>query len=433
MTSANLSEEPIAIKNEEAKNRLSSIADAFLLHDREILIRADDSVGIIINKNERLIRRSRGYVPKPLLIENLKSDILAVGAELKNTVCLTSENKAFMSQHIGDLTNYTAYKFFEETISHLPRIMDVKPEYIVHDMYPDYLSRKWAKQQNFSKTFAVQHHHAHMGAVMAENGLDENVIGVMLDGTGYGYDGTIWGGEIFIGNYTALKRFAHLEPLKLPGGDTAVKEPWRIAYSYLYNAFDGVPPQLKLFEDYPIDTVRQMLDKNINSPVASSMGRLFDAVSVLAGGPASIRYEAEAAIRLMHSVESLDFQPYRIKPITDSVIPVKNLIKQVYKDVIENKSIPEIAAKFHLTITDILIDAVTQAYHDTGIKKIALSGGVFQNEVLLTLMENKLRKKNFEVYSHSKLPTNDGSISFGQAVIAGQLLNQNMEKVNYST
>lgn len=433
MTSANLSEEPIAIKNAEAKERLKKIADAFILHDREILIRADDSVAFCVNGKERMLRRSRGFVPKPFIINELLPKILSVGAELKNTICITTENKAFLSQHIGDLTNYAAYKFFQATVAHLQKIMDVSPGYAAHDLHPNYLSTKWTKAQTQLKSFAIQHHHAHMGAAMAEYGLNEDVIGVILDGTGYGYDGTIWGGEILTGNYTEFKRCSYLEPYPLPGGDAAVKEPWRIAYSYLYSAFNGTPPKLKLFEDFPVDIIKEMLKKNINTPFTSSMGRLFDAVSVLTGGPVQIRYEAEAAIQLMHLVNSLEYDPYEIDYTINSYIPLKGLLRQIYSDVGNNIPKEKIAAKFHITITDLLIEAVNKARKETGINKVVISGGVFQNELLLTLMENKLKQLKYEVYSHSKLPPNDGSISLGQAVIASELIRNKMDNVNYIT
>ena len=429
MTSANLSEEPIAIKNEDAKERLKNIADAFLFHDREILIRADDSVAIIINKQERILRRSRGYVPKALPLLQESPPILGLGAELKNTICLTKEKSAFVSQHIGDLTNLRAYEFFTNTIEHLQNLMDAKAEYLAFDLHPDYLSSKWARNNNGFKSFEVQHHHAHLASCMLENRLDEKVIGLILDGTGFGYDGTIWGGEVLIGDYVEIERFAHLERFPLPGGDAAAKEPWRTALSYVYNSFDREIPSSKIFDRFPTKNVLQIIEKNINSPLTSSAGRLFDAVAFLAGGPEKIRYEAEAAIHLTQAVTELNAKTFFYDEFDarSKIISLKKLVRNIFEAAVSGEAFTQIANRFHSTLTQMLTEACIAASDRHQIKKIVLSGGVFQNEILLTQIENKLREEGFEVFSHSKIPTNDGGISFGQAGVASKLIVKNLD------
>jgi len=433
MTSANFSEEPIEITNDGAKNNLSEVADSFLFHNRDILIRADDSVGMFINNKQRIIRRSRGFVPKPFFIKKSGIAVLGVGAELKNTICLLKNDKAFISQHIGDLTNFSAHQFFRETINYQQKIIDCKAEYVGYDLHPDYLSTRWAKEESGLPSFGVQHHHAHMASCMCEHDLKNDVIGIILDGTGYGIDNTIWGGEVLIGNYTKVKRFAHLENIPLPGGDAAIKEPWRIAVSYLYHAFDGKLPPMDFLEKRNTDIVLQMLAKKINSPLTSSAGRLFDAVSVLCGGPNTIRYEAQAAIELMQKVETMDVEAYLIneKEIKLKSISLKTLIRNVVEDVEKNVPSSIVSAKFHKTFAQLLIKKAEQAWNETNINDIVLSGGVFQNEVLLELMENELQLKGFNVYSHSKIPTNDGGISFGQVMVVNELITKGMRQVEF--
>ncbi len=435
MTSANLSEEPIAIDEDDARSRLSGIADAFLMHNREILIRADDSVAFVINEKERIIRRSRGYVPKTFSLLKAGPSILALGAELKNTIAISKNENVFISQHIGDLTNLLAYEYFKETISHLQKIMNVKADYYACDLHPDYLSTKWAVESNGLKRFIVQHHHAHMASCMLENKINEKVIGVILDGTGLGYNNTIWGGEILIGDYTGFERFAHLEQIPLPGGDVAAKEPWRIAVSYLNYAFDEDLPYLRSFEEYPVKSVIEMIKKNINSPLTSSTGRLFDAVSAMAGGPHKIRYEAEAAIHLTQAVEKINGELYDHDKIDieKGVISLKKFLRSICKDVKLKRSFQEIAERFHSTFAEILVSAVSEAANYNGITKVVLSGGSFQNEILLTLLENKLSVAGFEVFSHSRIPTNDGGISFGQIAIASKLLDENLSSPVYKS
>lgn len=433
MTSANFSEEPIEITNEGAKENLLKVADSFLFHNRDILIRADDSVAMIINNKQRIIRRSRGFVPRPFFIKKPGGQILGVGAELKNTICLLKDDKAFISQHIGDLTNYSAHQFFIETIGYVQKIIDCRAKYVGYDLHPDYLSTRWAKEENILPAFGVQHHHAHMASCMGEHNLENDVIGIILDGTGFGIDNTIWGGEIFVGGYTKVKRYAHLEPLPLPGGDAAIREPWRIAYSYLYHAFNAKLPPFDFLENAGSNLISQMLYRKINTPLTSSAGRLFDAVSVICGGSKIIRYEAQAAIELMQKVESLEVEPYKIDEpgLKEKAIPLKPLIQNVAADSINKVPASIISARFHKTLAKLLIKKCEQARAETKINDVVLSGGVFQNEILLEFMENELQHLCFNVYSHSQIPTNDGGISFGQVMVVKELLSAGMQKVDY--
>ena len=430
MTSANLSEEPIAISNDDARERLVNIADAFLMHDRDILIRVDDSVLLAVNDQPVFLRRSRGYAPRPVFIRDSGPSILAVGAELKNTVCLINGNKAFLSQHIGDLENLRANDSFASSIEHLQKIFETKPDAIIHDLHPGYFSTKWAKEQNEIPLIGVQHHHAHMASVMAEWKLDEPVIGIILDGTGYGYDKTIWGGEILQGDYLNIKRLACFEPMPLPGGDAAIKEPWRIAFAYLYQTFKEQIPGLPFFCNKPVDIIKQMIDKNINCILTSSCGRLFDAVAAMSGGRTEIRYEAQAAIELMQSVRTLDVRPFEYE-IQDPHIPLRPILESVVNALRKKTDFIMIAARFHKTLIEIFTQTAIQARKQSGINTIVLSGGVFQNEIINKYLGISLLKHEFRVYQQKQVPANDGGISLGQAAIGQKLMISGQKSVNF--
>ena len=420
MTSANYSEEPICIDNNETFERLKSIADYFLIHNRDIYLRSDDSVAIHLANKTRYLRRSRGIVPQPIFVKSTGSPVLAVGGELKNTVCLLKNDKAIVSQHIGDLENIEAYKFFKLTIVHLQRIFDVKPALIVHDMHPQYFSTQWSQEQPDIETIAVQHHHAHLAACMAENQLTEPVIGIIMDGTGYGTDGTIWGGEILIGNYKNFNRFAHFEPMPLPGGDAAIKSPWRTAVSYLHKTFDSSIPNIPFIDNHDIEPIIEMVDKNINSPLTSSCGRLFDAVAAMSGGRQTIRYEAQAAIELMQAFETTNVRPFSFiieQKNNHREILLQPIIRSIVRSIQNNESFSKISSRFHITLVQIYLEVAKEARNETGINHIVLSGGVFQNMVLFEHTILALEKANFKVYTHSQVPTNDGGISLGQAMI----------------
>ncbi|MFQ6613091.1 MAG: carbamoyltransferase HypF [Fidelibacterota bacterium] len=424
MTSGNLSEEPIAISNQEAFERLAGIADYFLIHNRDIYLRSDDSVMIVLENHSRTLRRSRGFVPKPVFVKSKGSSLLAVGGELKNTICLLKNDQAIVSQHIGDLENLLAYNFFIQTINHLERLFQVEPELIVHDLHPDYLATKWAREQNDSTLLGVQHHHAHLAAVMAENQVDQPVIGLIMDGTGYGIDGTVWGGEVLVGDYHQYHRFAHFETMPLPGGEAAIKEPWRIAVSYLFNTF-GKVPQLPFLEGREADSIVEILQKKINCPQTSSCGRLFDAVAAICGAKPVIRYEAQTAIEWMQWVENLEVRPlaYQLEQQGEKwVMLIKPIIRAVVRALNNGEDVCRISSRFHLTLIKMFMEVVHLASQETGINSVVLSGGVFQNRVLFSGLLPRLEVAGYQVYTHKQVPTNDGGISLGQAMIGRHYL-----------
>ena len=308
MTSGNISEEPIAIDNAEAVERLRGLADYFLVHNREILLRADDSVVRVAGGRARQVRRSRGYVPAPIFLKEELPPVLAVGGELKNTICLTRGREAFLSQHIGDLENLESYKFFESTVAGLKRILEIEPQILAYDLHPDYFSTRWALAQEGMERVGVQHHHAHIASCMAENHLDGRVIGFALDGTGYGLDGNVWGGEVLVCDYRGFERLAHLEYIPMPGGSAAILEPRRMAISYLFHHFgrdfwDLDIPFVRGLDRPRTETLLRLIERGINSPLTSSTGRLFDAVAALAGVREHVNYEAQAAIELEAAIE----------------------------------------------------------------------------------------------------------------------------------
>lgn len=428
MTSANYSEEPIAISNDEAIERLQNIADYFLLHDREILQRCDDSIITVTSGIPQTIRRSRGYVPYPVFIENkLNRRILAVGGELKNTIALNRDNTVFLSQHIGDLDNPSAYNFFEHAVNHIQKLLEIIPTHIACDMHPEYLSSKWAREQNLP-VIEVQHHHAHLVAVLAENNETEPAIGIILDGTGYGPDHTIWGGELLIGNADSYERYAYLDPVPMPGGTAAIKQPWRMALSYLHKVYDGnVPSDLPFITAIP-DNDRQlindMLTKQINSPLTSSCGRLFDAVSALLGIKQEINYDAQAAIELemQAAASEKSFSEFDLPETVKGALNTDYIISQIINRITDNEPVEDIALWFHHALVEIFISAAKSARTDTGINKVALSGGVYMNRLFFSYMLKRLTEESFTVLLHKELPANDGGLALGQLLIADAVL-----------
>lgn len=435
MTSGNLSGEPIYYKDDEAIEGLSGIADYFLTNNREIYIRADDSVTSVFRNKEFIIRRSRGYVPFPLDISSTINSaespstslpsVLACGSELKNTFCLTKGGKAFLSHHIGDLENIETLQSFETGICHFKKIFSVVPQAVAFDKHPDYLSTIYADGLQGVARFPVQHHHAHIASCMAENCLTGKVIGIAFDGTGYGDDGKIWGGEFFTGDYAGFERRAHFDYVPLPGGETGIKEPWRMAVSYLVQAYgDAFPyslPFLKRIDPQKVSIVLQQVEKRINAPLTSSAGRLFDAVSSLVGLCDVIEYEGQAAIRLEKEANAVDtgLYPYEIIPGEFGYrIQILEMIRVITEEVLKGREISHIAGAFHRTVATITLDVCRLLREKYGLQDVVLSGGVFQNRLLLQLMIDELEKDGFKVYTHSKVPTNDGGISLGQAAIA---------------
>ncbi len=429
MTSGNLAEEPIAIGNDEALVRLADIADCFLLHDREILQRCDDSIVRVSDGQPRLIRRSRGYVPKAIYLPSrLNHKVLAVGGELKNTVALGQEDRVLLSQHIGDLDNPAALDFFEQTIDHLGSVFDIEPDLIACDVHPDYLSTKWARVRAHVPVLAVQHHHAHLVAVMADSGVVEPTIGIILDGTGYGPDGTIWGGEVLIGDARRFERFAHLQPVPLPGGTAAVEQPWRVALSYLHAVYGKRYAKLNLpliegLSTERRETIIRMIERGINSPMTSSCGRLFDGVAALLGLGEINQYEAQAAIALENSAAA--WSPslaYHRSLVAGSggrgALSVEPLIRAVVNGLTEEQPVASIAAEFHVRLAELLVRAALAARDVSGIRQVGLSGGVFQNVLLFEYLAERLRQERFTVLTHHNVPTNDGGLALGQVVIA---------------
>ena len=420
MTSANVSEEPICTDNQDAFLRLEGIADFFLLHNRPIYLRNDDSIVINLGRKTRQIRRSRGYVPRALPVKSTGPTILGVGAELKNTICLLQDNQAVLSQHIGDLKNLEAYEAFQQAIEHLLLLFEARPELIVHDLHPQYLSSRWAVEQKKIPFLAVQHHHAHLAACLAENRETGPAIGLIMDGTGYGNDSTIWGGEVLIGDAQNFSRYAHFEPLPLPGGEAAVREPWRIAASWLYLTYGRPIPDLPFLADLETETVIEITDKRINSPLTSSCGRVFDAVAAMSGGRARISYEAQAAIEFMQAAHGKLNRPYAYDILTSGntiQISTRSLLKSIVSDLLTGESMTTVSQRFHHTLVEMFTRLAVQASKETGIKIVALSGGVFQNQLLFRSLVAALEKTALKVVSHALIPTNDGCISLGQAMI----------------
>jgi len=432
MTSGNRSDEPISYDNEEALHRLSKIADYFLFHNREIHMRCDDSVTRIFEGRPYILRRSRGYVPFPIKLSFPLEMILACGGELKNTFSLTRGNYAFVSHHIGDLENLETLTSFEEGVEHFKRLFYIEPKAVAYDLHPDYLSTQYALSIPKIPMTGVQHHHAHIVSAMAENGIDGDVIGVALDGTGFGLDGTLWGGEFMMANLRDFDRLAHLKKLPMPGGSMAIKEPWRMAMVYLSEAFGEETTQLRIdllkrIDLRKWDILKKAIEKKINSPLTSSMGRLFDAVSSLLSIRDEVRYEGQAAIELEKIADHGVKEGYPFCLREDDVpmtIDPTEITRRIVRDLIEGMPSSRIAGKFHRTVARLIIETCEVIRSKHGLSRVVLSGGVFQNILLLSLVTEGLRSSGFHVYTHHLVPTNDGGISLGQAVIAHMRLFQ---------
>ncbi len=436
MTSGNISDEPIVYRDDEARAQLKDIADLFLAHNREIHTRADDSVIRVFQGNPLFLRRSRGYVPRSVKLPAAQRNVLAVGAELKAVICLTREDRAFMSQHIGDLKNAATLRSLEEAAAHLEKILEITPEVVAHDLHPDYLSSVYAAGLHGVPLVAVQHHHAHMASCMAENGLDGETLGVVFDGIGYGLDGTIWGGEFLFGDYRAFRRVGHFRTVPMPGGDAAVKEPLRMVISYLYdicgNGLYEMPvPCLAEVGERDRNLFLKMLERGINSPLTSSCGRLFDAVAAMAGLRSRISYEGQAAIELEALAEEAETEtetemmiyPYSIASSADDlVLDMRLMIRAIVHDLELDEPRSAIARRFHNTVARATADVCEKVREAHGVNRVVLSGGSFQNKLLSEGVCNDLAARGFEVFTHRLVPPNDGGLALGQAVIAGQQL-----------
>jgi len=430
MTSGNITDQPIIGDNLEALEKFDGIVDFFLSYNRDIFNRCDDSVIKIINDNNVFFRRSRGFVPHPIILDFKLREVLALGGELKNTISFSKENYIFLSQYLGDLKSVETLEFFKESITSFKKMFKVKPEIIACDLHPDYLSTQYAEEIKVKKglkVVRVQHHHAHIVSCMAENNVKEKVIGVAYDGTGYGDDGNIWGGEFLLCDLKKYSRVGHLKYYPLPGGDKAVMEPWRMAYSYLYSIYGSGAKKIDIDFNRRMDydklsIIEKMIDKNINSPLTSSCGRLFDAVSSLIGIRDEITYEGQAAMELESFCASGIKERYKFrihKEGEEFIIDPQQIFIDIIKDLKEGIDKKIIAAKFHNTVAEFTLNLCGKIRENTGINEIALSGGVFQNKYLTEKVVFLLEDKGFKVYIQRKVPPNDGGISLGQAVVAG--------------
>ena len=430
LTSGNLSDEPIIIDNNIAADQLFPISDALVTYNREIHNRSDDSVAMVVNGQTQMIRRSRGYAPSPIRTKLNTEGILAVGAELVNCFCVGKGDQAILSQHIGDLKNLETLEFFTESIEKYKRLFRAEITQIVCDEHPDYLSTKYAMEQNIT-LIKVQHHHAHIASCMAENGIDEQVIGVAFDGIGLGDDNNIWGGEFLICDLADYERYTHFDYVWMPGGDKASKEPWRMAISYLYKVFgeefmELELPFLKKIESGKIEMLVRAIQKGINSPLTSSTGRLFDAIAALTDITLYSDFHAEAPMRLESVIDKSCVDAYEFE-ITGT-IKTELMIRKVVDDILTKVPAPVISAKFHNTIINIIFAAAKEIRTKRGLNKIAFSGGTFQNRYLLEKAENLLLKNSFEVFTQNKVPANDGGIALGQLAIAAKKLIVKSEK-----
>ncbi len=436
MTSGNLGSEPICLGNAEALERLYGIADYFLLHNRDILVRCDDSVLFVNGQDRGYYRRARGYVPEPVFLNRSGATVLGVGPELKNTICLTKQDQAFVSQHIGDLKNLETYTFFRECISHLQHILRVNPRAAVCDLHPDYMSTRFAKDESGLQVFALQHHFAHILSVMAENLFQGPCIGLALDGSGLGPDGTLWGGELLLvdNRDMSMKRLGHFQPVPLPGGDSAVLEPWRIAAGYLFRL--GLDDFLLENKENPAfsrnkKNLKRMLEQNINSPLSTGCGRLYDAVAALLGLVHNISYEGQGAI-ILEKIQSDQGYPVYDVPILETeqglILDTLVLFEQICRDKSMGISYGVISRRFHLSLAGALSAWARTAADKTGVKNIALSGGVMQNLTLEKLLKAGLYEASLNVLTHKLLPPNDACISLGQAVYGQYMLERGLSE-----
>lgn len=431
MTSANLSEEPIAIGNAEAVDRLQGIADAYLVHDREILQRADDSVMEVVEGEPQFVRRSRGHVPLPVRLPKTAPPMLAVGGHLKNVFTLASGTHAYQSQHLGDLESVATLDFFAEALEHLKHTFQIDPQYIVHDMHPGYASTAWALAQELPR-IAVQHHHAHIAGCMAEHALEGPVIGLSLDGTGYGEDGRIWGGEVLIADYAEHRRFAHLKYVPMPGSDAAVRQPWRMAFSHMREALGEAALDAELLarlgaKEQDARLMAQMADKGINSPLTSSCGRLFDAAAALILRRSAVDYEAQAAIELEGAANADATRGYslELEPGGDAMILNPAMLwSELLEDLRRGVDAAEISARFHLGVATGFAKAALVAREQTGITDVCFSGGVFHNRLLTRMLAAHLRDAGMKVHLPVRVSPGDGGLSYGQAAVAAARLAQ---------
>jgi hydrogenase maturation protein HypF len=431
-TSLNSFDDPVCISNLDVEEKYRDKLDAIISYNREIYNRVDDSVVCVVENKERLIRRSRGYAPSSLELPYKVEGILAMGAELANTFCIGKDNKAILSQHIGDLKSPKTYEFYRRNIETFSKLFNFKPSILACDMHPDYLSTQYANklQKDFNlKLFQIQHHHAHIVSCMSENGINNKVIGVAFDGTGFGDDGNIWGSDFLVCDLKNYKREFHLEYIPLPGGDICTSEISRTAVSYLIKSgienIEDYIERWQLQSSINLSQIKTLIDKKINTPLSCSMGRVFDAVAALSGVCTSSNYNAEAPMRLESQIQGLEGKRnmrYEYIYTKENAISLDLMICEILADVDKKISASVISWKFHNTIIDIVLNTVQKISRDTGLSDVVLSGGVFQNKYLLENSEIKLRKLGFNVYVQSRFPANDGGISLGQIAICANMI-----------
>ncbi|MGF7236109.1 MAG: carbamoyltransferase HypF [Frankia sp.] len=430
LTSGNATGGPIAFDDDEAARRLHDIADAYLEHDRAIRTRVDDSVVRVVRGRALPVRRSRGYVPGPVLLpQDCPEPVLACGSALKNTFCLTRGRQAFVSPHVGDLDDYDTVRSYTAGIDHLRDLLDVDPAVVAHDLHPDYPSTRYAMERSDVELIGVQHHHAHIAACLADNGVAGPVIGVAFDGVGLGTDGTAWGGEFLLADLAGFTRAAHLDRVAMPGGDAATREPWRMAAAHLDSAFRGAPPAgLAVAARHCArwDQVLSVARAGINAPWTSSAGRLFDAVSALLGVRDAVTYEGQAAIELEYVADPAETGTYVVPVTGDDVarVEIAYLIRALTRDVRAGVSVPVLSARFHNALANVVLAVCDRLRAGHGLGTVALSGGVFQNALLVSRCLERLEGAGFEVLTHGQVPPNDGGISLGQAAVAAARLRE---------
>ncbi len=427
LTSGNLSDEPVIINNQEALTRLAAVADAFLIYNRDIYNRSDDSVMMVSGEKPRMIRRSRGFAPRPVNLSMDVDGIIATGAELVNCFCVGKGNKALLSQHIGDLKNLETLDFFEESLQRFTEMFRIRPRMLVCDLHPDYLSTRYAMDLAAKSSdlplLQVQHHHAHIASCMAEHGLDEQVIGISMDGVGYGLDGNIWGLEILLCDLADFERRSHLEYALQPGSDMANHEPWRMGYSFLhqYVCHDPETLELPFLKDIgrgKIEVIKAALENRINTPLTSSAGRLFDAVAAITGVCTHSVFHAEAPMRLENILDLSEPGEYEF--VFGQTISPALVFQRITEDILNKVPAEKISARFHRSVVTLIVQSAVNQRDVTGIEKVVLSGGSFQNRFLLSETENRLQQEGFQVYSHHWIPSNDGGVALGQLVIAAK-------------
>jgi hydrogenase maturation protein HypF len=432
LTSGNVSDEPIAFHDEDARQRLEGIADGFLVHDRPIHMRVDDSVVRVVEGRPMALRRSRGFAPSPVTVPwAFPRHVLACGAELKHTFAVAKDRRVFVSQHIGDLENYMTYRAFVDGVQHFVRLFDVQPTVIAHDLHPEYLSTKYATERDAEPgvdLVGVQHHHAHIASCLADHGEAGPVIGVAFDGLGFGPDGTIWGGEFLVASIAEFDRVGWIEPVPMPGGAAAIRQPWRMAAAHLDAAFgDALPDGLSVAERNAnrwrdVVALARSGAGGVGAPMTSSAGRLFDAVAAILGVRDAINYEGQAAVELEQLADPSVRNRYDIDLLRSGpgpyVVPGRSIVAAVVAHLLAGEPVPIVAARFHRTVVEAIGVVCDRVRQDTGLTVVALSGGVFQNRLLTSWAAADLTARGFGVLTHSRVPPNDGGISLGQAVIA---------------